>query len=111
MRASGLVERLAAMAGRRLPALSPQQLAETLDALARLQYEAPASFLKVWTLQRSMPQILCCATHASTALCKYGRCQMLTTTSIGCLQCRHANRGSVCQHVASCPVGDFRHDA
>ena len=56
MRASGLVERLAAMAGRRLPALSPQQLAETLDALARLQYEAPASFLKVLEvlkLQRS----------------------------------------------------------
>jgi hypothetical protein len=46
VRASGLVERLAAMAGRRLPSLSPQQLAETLDALARLQYEAPASFLK-----------------------------------------------------------------
>jgi hypothetical protein len=47
VRASGLVERLAAMAGRRLPSLSPQQLAETLDALARLQYEAPASFLQV----------------------------------------------------------------
>ena len=63
MRASGLVERLAAMAGRRLPSLSPQQLTETLDALARLQYEAPASFLKVRTLQRSMPlgPVLCIA--------------------------------------------------
>ena len=68
MRASGLVERLAAMAGRRLPALSPQQLAETLDALARLQYVAPASFLQVRTCTYSVHQLcgsalwlLCCA--------------------------------------------------
>lgn len=47
MRASGLVERLAAMAERRLPALTPQQLADALDALARLEFRAPASFLKV----------------------------------------------------------------
>lgn len=47
VRAAGLVERLAAMAERRLPGLSPAQLAETLDALARLEYRAPASFLKV----------------------------------------------------------------
>lgn len=46
MRTSGLVERLAAMAERRLPALTPQQLAETLDALARLEFHAPKSFLK-----------------------------------------------------------------
>jgi hypothetical protein len=46
VRASGLVERLAAMAQRRLPALTPQQLADTLDALARLEFRAPSKFLQ-----------------------------------------------------------------
>ncbi len=50
VRASGLVERLAAMAERRLSALTPQQLADTLDALARLEFRAPAKFLKVQRL-------------------------------------------------------------
>lgn len=47
MRASGLVERLTAMAERRLPYLTPQQLTATLDALARLEFHAPTKFLQV----------------------------------------------------------------
>lgn len=46
IRSSGLIERLAAMSERRLKALSPTQLTHTLEALARLDFEAPDKFLE-----------------------------------------------------------------
>lgn len=62
MRASGVVERLAAMAQRRLPRVTPVQLASALEALALLQFRAPASFLQVRASGAAGDYVACCRT-------------------------------------------------